>query len=149
MPLFAREKYPYVPLIHDGNPNTTITLRRFVSRKNLIIIVCAACALPSSFWAGRWSAGNQSLLSIPHKSFRSVRAPLSERDHSIYIIKTFRYNGSYGSAPANHTDTAWASLFPVQGGFFKDPQLAPQRSAFSVFHQLHCLVGTLLLISVS
>jgi hypothetical protein len=29
----------------------------------------------------------------------------------------------------------------MQGGFFKHPDLAPERSTFAVFHQLHCLDG--------
>lgn len=52
----------------------------------------------------------------------------------------FRYNRTYGSPPSNITNAAWAALFPEQGGFFKHPSIAPDRSAFSVFHQLHCLV---------
>lgn len=30
-------------------------------------------------------------------------------------------------------------MFPAEGGFFIHPQIAPTRSTFSVFHQLHCL----------
>ncbi|KAF1963934.1 hypothetical protein BU23DRAFT_494794, partial [Bimuria novae-zelandiae CBS 107.79] len=45
----------------------------------------------------------------------------------------------FGKPPTNETDAAWESLFPKHGGFFVHPQLAPDRSAFSVFHQLHCL----------
>ena len=53
---------------------------------------------------------------------------------------TFKYNGIYGEQPSEITDQAWENLFPEQGGFFKHPDLAPMRSALSVFHQLHCLV---------
>jgi len=55
--------------------------------------------------------------------------------------QTFRYNPDFGGPPSEITDNAWASLFPEQGGFFKHPDLAPERSAFAVFHQLHCLDG--------
>ncbi|KAG6999525.1 hypothetical protein G7Y79_00034g069480 [Physcia stellaris] len=53
----------------------------------------------------------------------------------------FRYNRTFGAAPSNLSNAAWASIFPEQGGFFKHPDLAPQRSAWAVFHQLHCLDG--------
>lgn len=54
--------------------------------------------------------------------------------------RTFHYDPLFGSAPTNATNAAWHSLFPTQGGFFKHPDLAPARSAFAVYHQLHCLV---------
>lgn len=61
----------------------------------------------------------------------------------IVIAKpeVFHYNRTFGEAPSNFSNAAWLSLFPIQGGFFKHPTIAPQRSAFSVFHQLHCLVS--------
>lgn len=52
----------------------------------------------------------------------------------------FRYNITFGE-DSSDTAKAWASLFPKHGGFFRHPILAKQRSAFSVFHQLHCLNG--------
>ncbi|MCJ1311318.1 hypothetical protein MMC25_004989 [Agyrium rufum] len=48
---------------------------------------------------------------------------------------------TFGQESTNATVRAWKDLFPEQGGFFKHPTLAPTRSAFSVFHQLHCLNG--------
>ena len=60
----------------------------------------------------------------------------------------FSYNRSYAEKPSNITNGLWYGLFPSQGGFFQHPQLAPQRSAFSVFHQLHCLVRTDSLLSL-
>jgi hypothetical protein len=53
----------------------------------------------------------------------------------------FRYNRTFGEPPSEVTNAAWESLFPKHGGFFVHPDLAPERSAFSVFHQLHCLVS--------
>jgi hypothetical protein len=55
--------------------------------------------------------------------------------------QVFQYDDQFGEAPSPATDAAWKSLFPKQGGFFRHPILAPERSAFSVFHQLHCLVS--------
>ena len=57
------------------------------------------------------------------------------------ISQTFHYDSNYGGRPSNETNAAWDSIFPAQGGFFKHPELAPQRSALAVFHQLHCLNG--------
>lgn len=53
----------------------------------------------------------------------------------------FRYNRTFAGPPSEVTDAAWDSLFPTHGGFFVHPELAPKRSALSVFHQLHCLVS--------
>ncbi|KAH8676551.1 hypothetical protein BGZ60DRAFT_259733 [Tricladium varicosporioides] len=53
----------------------------------------------------------------------------------------FRYNRTFGERPSNKTNQAWNGLFPHQGGYFRHPQIAPQRSALAVFHQLHCLDG--------
>lgn len=57
------------------------------------------------------------------------------------VSQVFLYDDRFGEPPSPITDAAWESLFPEQGGFFKHPTLAPERSAFSVFHQLHCLVS--------
>ncbi|KAF2705565.1 hypothetical protein K504DRAFT_414493 [Pleomassaria siparia CBS 279.74] len=51
----------------------------------------------------------------------------------------FKYNQTYAERPDVASDKAWLDLFPEQGGFFKHPDLAPKRSTFAVFHQLHCL----------
>lgn len=55
--------------------------------------------------------------------------------------RTFILNSTFGAQPSPETDAAWAALFPIQGGFFKHPEIAPERSAFSVFHTLHCVDG--------
>ena len=53
----------------------------------------------------------------------------------------FAYNRLFAERPNTTSDKAWHDLFPAQGGFFKHPELAPTRSTFAVFHQLHCLDG--------
>ena len=57
------------------------------------------------------------------------------------IVQEFRYNRSFSDAPSNHTNEAWRAIFPTGGGFFTSPVVAPTRSTFSVYHQLHCLVS--------
>ncbi|KAH7385372.1 hypothetical protein DE146DRAFT_680987 [Phaeosphaeria sp. MPI-PUGE-AT-0046c] len=53
----------------------------------------------------------------------------------------FEYNRTFTEKPNTTTNAAWKELFPEQGGFFKHPDLAANRSTFAVFHQLHCLDG--------
>ncbi|KAF2243059.1 hypothetical protein BU26DRAFT_437938, partial [Trematosphaeria pertusa] len=55
--------------------------------------------------------------------------------------RSFQYESIFAERPNITTDRAWLGSFPTQGGFFKHPQLAPDRSTFAVFHQLHCLDG--------
>ncbi|KAF2828336.1 hypothetical protein CC86DRAFT_241323, partial [Ophiobolus disseminans] len=55
------------------------------------------------------------------------------------ITQTFHYNRSFSYPPSEHTNRAWRNIFPAEGGFFIHPTIAPTRSTFSVFHQLHCL----------
>jgi len=55
----------------------------------------------------------------------------------------FKYERLFGEKPSNDSNSAWDELFPKRGGFFSHPKIAPQRSAYAVFHQLHCLVSCL------
>jgi hypothetical protein len=55
------------------------------------------------------------------------------------IPYTFEYNRTFAERPSDEVDDAWAGLFPVHGGFFQHPTIAPKRSAIATFHQLHCL----------
>jgi hypothetical protein len=55
--------------------------------------------------------------------------------------RVFRFDATFVNGTSLDADRAWLDLFPLQGGFFKHPQFAPNRSTFSVFHQLHCLDG--------
>ncbi|OAL37127.1 hypothetical protein AYO20_03605 [Fonsecaea nubica] len=90
----------------------------------------SACVL--AFYAGtlyeyerntKWSSGDRGQLQL-----RTIEFELE-------------YNASFGDAPSPVTEAAWDDLLPVQGGFFQHPQIAPSRSDFAVFHQLHCLNG--------
>lgn len=54
---------------------------------------------------------------------------------------TFEYEFNFAEAPSNLTNQRWESLFPLNGGFFEHPNVGPGPVAFSVFHQLHCLVS--------
>ena len=96
-----------------------------------------------SFWAGRISARDYHSNALRCET----RSPYPfSNGHLRYVVdavsQVFRYNRTFGEPSSDKTDRAWQELFPEQGGFFKHPTIAPQRSAFSVFHQLHCLVST-------
>ncbi|KAL9124977.1 MAG: hypothetical protein Q9217_005756 [Psora testacea] len=98
-------------------------------RKNLYIACIVTCLCMMSFVIGKRSATNSYW-----RGFDCV--PDIETG-----VKEFRYNGTFGEATSKTSNAAWEALFPSHGGFFRHPDLAPERSAFSVFHQLHCLKG--------
>jgi hypothetical protein len=53
--------------------------------------------------------------------------------------KVFAFDRTFGEV-SEEANEVWEEMFPPHGGFFNHPTIAPQRSTFSVFHQLHCLV---------
>ena len=56
----------------------------------------------------------------------------------------FIYNRTFANPPSATTNQAWTDLFPTRGGFLVHPMLAPNLSVVAVFHQLHCIVGYIL-----
>ncbi|CAG8953115.1 hypothetical protein HYFRA_00003312 [Hymenoscyphus fraxineus] len=56
------------------------------------------------------------------------------------VSYTFAYNRTFVGS-SERTDQAWKELFPPQNGYFTHPEIAPERSTLSVYHQLHCLNG--------
>ncbi|KAI1172933.1 hypothetical protein F4777DRAFT_484898 [Nemania sp. FL0916] len=97
------------------------------SFRNVLLKMTLICLLIiSGFFAGRFS----------------ISTSIAEREDAFGFATSnhlFEYNRTFGEAPSNATNAAWESLFPKHGGFFVHPELAPKRSAFSVFHQMHCL----------
>ncbi|KAF2278711.1 uncharacterized protein EI97DRAFT_413476 [Westerdykella ornata] len=72
----------------------------------------------------------------------SVRESQGRREPELRSIhRVFKHDRLFGSAPSLESDKAWLDLFPSDAGFFKHPTIAPKRSTFSTFHQLHCLDG--------
>jgi hypothetical protein len=55
------------------------------------------------------------------------------------VLYTFEQNNTFGQPPSKEVNAAWRDLLPKRGGFFTHPTIAPERSAFAVFHQIHCL----------
>ena len=70
-----------------------------------------------------------------HQSSASGPLVLSVKPHKFEMKPVF------GDKPSKESNAAWGELFPVRGGFFNHPTIAPKRSAYAVFHQLHCLVS--------
>ncbi|KAF2258863.1 hypothetical protein CC78DRAFT_503967 [Lojkania enalia] len=118
----------YTPLKSLDAPPPCSSRSIFISSLLSTAIVVLGVTLLSilSFIAGRHSLTIEGADSILN---------LTSRPH------VFRYHRLFAEPPNSTTDKAWLSLFPTQGGFFKHPVLAPKRSTFAVFHQIHCLDG--------
>ena len=94
-----------------------------------------------SFYLGRAS------VNYPSQSRgRHCQCLLRSETHMLLLIlevrlasKEFVYERLYGSRSSPAVDQAWLHLFPSYGGFFEHPTIAPERSTFSAFHQLHCV----------
>ncbi|CAI6336583.1 unnamed protein product [Periconia digitata] len=80
------------------------------------------------FWVGRISMPLPTGTQEPHLS------PIVR-----LIPRKFTYERLFGSPSSPQVDYTWLHLFPSYGGFFAHPHIAPKRSTFSVFHQLHCV----------
>ena len=116
----SRSKVRYTPLDGASSAASPASLRTYLICGLLVVVTAGA-----SFFAGRYSAGTGPDSPIPLAT----------------VSKPFVYNRTFASAPSPASDRAWAALFPAHGGFFTRPPLAPERSVFSAFHQLHCLNG--------
>ena len=67
---------------------------------------------------------------------------LGTRSHLELSVqpRLFKMERVFGDKPSRESSSAWDTLMPKRGGFFNHPKIAPKRSAYAVFHQLHCLV---------
>ncbi|KAI3321859.1 hypothetical protein HD806DRAFT_502138 [Xylariaceae sp. AK1471] len=59
--------------------------------------------------------------------------------HLRTVSYIFEQNDTFGQPQSKEVNAAWRDLLPKRGGFFTHPTIAPERSAFAVFHQIHCL----------
>ncbi|KAH8587736.1 hypothetical protein B0O99DRAFT_747329 [Bisporella sp. PMI_857] len=116
----------YAPLNHNENLDKDVSKSFGVVLARLLKWFVSILALSGAggfgFLAGRRSINEQGAFQLG--SFSRV----------------FVYNGTYAE-DSKESNAAWKELIPSHGGFFNHPTLAPQRSLFSVFHQLHCLNG--------
>ncbi|KAK7182249.1 hypothetical protein DPSP01_006967 [Paraphaeosphaeria sporulosa] len=116
-------KYSPIPSIDDGT--TFAAKQRPFYYKLFMLSLC--------FIAGTLGYLAAEGVAYLHVKNQTVHPSVDTIDH------TFRYNRSFSYPPSNHTNHAWREIFPEEGGFFVHPVIAPTRSTFSVFHQLHCL----------
>ncbi|OAF99797.1 uncharacterized protein CC84DRAFT_1222804 [Paraphaeosphaeria sporulosa] len=130
VPGLSMKSHEYSPLeSEDGLEFQPLRLRKswlaFILKFAIsILLFTVACV--SGFFAGRWSA-----------------FATDESDDILHLTtfsRVFEYDATYGE-PSNTSNAIWRSLIPHHGGFFNHPTIAPERSVFSVFHQLHCLDG--------
>lgn len=114
-------------LIGGGGPRnaSVAVISRLSIRAAILHLFIIVCTASIGGLVGRYTSPSQYQINVPLDVKRQI----------------FRYNRTFGEGPSSTTDRAWEELFPEQGGFFAHPALAPKRSAFSVFHQLHCLNG--------
>ena len=138
----GKPTYRYSMLHSNRNPSVLLNVYdHCFSPKALVIPLAILFLLSTSFVLGRWSVTSSRMTTIPCM-YRPFAIPISLPIPSTVATESrlFHYDERFGSFPSNKSNDAWAEIFPTQGGFFKHPSLAPKRSAFSVFHQLHCLV---------
>ena len=152
----ASVKEQYYSLIRDEDSESAIppsssrlqTFKRtfivtFASKATVLLAFCFMCIM-LSFWIGRYTASTKHIYNIERKSYREpLISNASEIERSIVdtMPNTFQYNRTFSEAPSNITDSAWDGLI-IGRGFFNHPKLARNRSTVSVYHQLHCVVGS-------
>ena len=135
--------YRYAPLPTSSRPKRIWELTASPVAI-LVLLTCLVLVAAMSFLAGKqWApCTSQNNLDRTFES-KSIGDPILVNRLICTVPYTplvFRYNRTFGERPSDESHKAWKDLFPEQGGYFRHPTLAPQRSAFSVFHQLHCLV---------
>ncbi|KAM3064785.1 hypothetical protein ACMFMG_008734 [Clarireedia jacksonii] len=101
------------------------------TRYILLVATVLSCSI-LSFWVGSQRVG----LGHPLCDESMSTIPLSIRPHSLV------YQRPFADDPALRQTDIWDTIFPnngTVGGYFSHPTIAPKRSTFSAFHQLHCL----------
>lgn len=138
---------PQYSLIGGKKETGTVIWSTILRRTLVTYFLVVLLAAGTGFWAGKYSNEKSCQVNIEceFSAQTSSFGAVIDFDFSATVDlkpQIFQYNRTFGEAPSNHTDRAWNELFPEQGGFFIHPTIAPSRSAFSTFHQLHCLVGS-------
>jgi len=98
--------------------------------KSFIILILLLFTSIVSFLAGKqWQVGNI-------KNTNTQTIPLD------IIPQVLEYQRPFADNPKLQDGDIWDSIFPnngSRGGYFSHPDIAPKRSTFSAYHQLHCL----------
>ncbi|KAK1990676.1 hypothetical protein LX36DRAFT_664006 [Colletotrichum falcatum] len=90
-----------------------------------MFVVAISFSLGIGYWIGKGS----------HHIEREISQTLNLNE----VIRPFQPNKSFIGRPDQERNRAWESMFLDGGGFFIHPSIAPERSVFSTFHQVHCL----------
>jgi len=133
--MFTKREAQYASLSSDSmdevgsTTNESHTKRSALTFRRLLTLIVLLSGSLISFFAGKhfgeknhWHSASTIQLDI---------AP-----------KVLLYQRPFADDPALRKDDIWDSMFPnngTKGGYFSHPDIAPTRSTFSVFHQLHCL----------
>ena len=143
-------KYEQIPNEEgEKHPSSFVNVNRStITRQVLLISACFVAGILGFFAAQRASRLESTPGGLDCELLRRlVRPNRIEGDLTGLLVKmephVFQYNRSFSYPPSNITNRAWRDIFPQEGGFFIHPTIAPTRSTFSVFHQLHCLVFSL------
>ncbi|PQE21335.1 Tat pathway signal sequence protein [Rutstroemia sp. NJR-2017a WRK4] len=114
----------------EGSPHRVRYILPFL-RYILLVAMIVSCSV-LSFHVG----SQRTALRHPLCDESMSTIPLSIRPH------TLTYQRPFADDPALRPTDIWDTIFPnngTVGGYFSHPTIAPQRSTFSAFHQLHCL----------
>lgn len=128
----------------NSNKTTAASSRENHSPR-IIVLLTLVLSSVFFFYLGRLShhvpSENAIKMAIDRMSEQNaVDNHVTSNPYAVPMIKKeFQYERLYRSHPSSESDYAWLHPFPSGGGFFKHPTLAPRRSAFSTFHQLHFL----------
>jgi len=101
--------------------------------KPLLLLILVIFTSTLSFLAGKnWQVG------VVKNNYTSTI--------SLDIIpQVLEYKRPFAEDPRLQVEDIWDSIFPNNGsqgsGYFSHPDIAPKRSTFSAYHQLHCLRG--------
>jgi hypothetical protein len=136
--------YGYSSLTDDKNMEKLICkLTSSLSNglfKWLVMVLALSGVGGLGFFAGRRSSSKaQENFERQYIQTKTMGIRINSRKIVGTITYALEYNETFAES-STASNAAWKALIPHRGGFFNHPTIAPQRSVFSVFHELHCLV---------
>jgi hypothetical protein len=142
LPIFSSEQsIDAVPSLE--NPN--FRLRNIVQGSVIALGVLGTLGLGYSFGLRHSDVPTATTIRRAHTFYgytlitHTYTVPAGDLHHYMHFNKTFPQR------PNEESNAAWASLFPETLGFVQHPELAPNVAGIAVFHELHCLVSSLIL----
>ncbi|KAK1720340.1 uncharacterized protein BDZ83DRAFT_785360 [Colletotrichum acutatum] len=108
------------------------------SQRTLEALSCHFELLPRP-WTTSLGHSREGIGYLVGKGSRHIKQEVSQTLELSEVIHPLQGNESFIGRPNRERNRAWENLFPEDGGFFIHPSIAPERSVFSTFHQVHCL----------